>query len=221
MTKNMSNFDEVSMEAVSLLGSQKPSGINFVIITKDNDTELYHINPRFQQPCYGELTKYEDPHGEEDGWCNKYRPQDLFFPFPEGHTPVRVMALFYLEEGKDYSNFSLEESVWAAGFNKPRILSKKDTDKDWKLGNLPSGVYVIDTLCEGICATTFVHFLRTLRNNYSGLLDNMIKRYTPSNIFDYRDVVGTYDKTCLYYRGGQEEMFEDKHTTEQEMTFHE
>jgi hypothetical protein len=214
MTENMLVLEDVTKVAYNLFKNVKAFDINFIIITKDTQGR-YHINPRFLQPCYGEMTKYEDPHGEQ-GWCNKYRPQDLYFPFPRYQKPVKVIASFsfdeYTKEG--LKSVNLLESCWKAGFNNPHIRYGFDD-----VGVLPSEMYFVETMCQGICATTLVHFFRQLRHYWDSNLPRMLESYKPFEVFDYRDIVGSYDQTCLYYRGGQEDMFQEKHSKE-EMCFH-
>lgn len=103
------------------------------ILTMDGDKHYIRQN----QPCYGELRKYESTHKGECTQPLNPKPTDLRFPFPEG-TPTGLVVPFhsYFEalypalangEANDlFETMFSVESPWARGFGKEVSFVKKN-----------------------------------------------------------------------------------------------
>jgi hypothetical protein len=133
------------------------AGRSFLIIT-DGDKE--HI--RNNQPCYGELRKYESTHPGECTQSIDIRPGDLRAPFPAG-TPTG----FYFDfsprttsgkrderSNKLFEAFFNEESPWFAGFKD--YLFERDNN------NIIIGVHLPRA---DVDPTVLVNLLRNVRTN--------------------------------------------------------
>lgn len=64
------------------------TGLAFTIVMR-NKAGLLEVYERVNQPCYGELRKYTETHGEDCTRPGDRRPGDLCDPFPEG-TPEAI-----------------------------------------------------------------------------------------------------------------------------------
>jgi hypothetical protein len=103
------------------------------VLTIDDDKHYIRQN----QPCYGELRKYESTHRGDCTQPANPKPTDLHHPFPEG-TPTGLVVPFhsYLEtlypelaEGEANDLFETMYSVdspWARGFGKEVSFVKKN-----------------------------------------------------------------------------------------------
>lgn len=112
--------------------AQKLQGISY-ILTMNGDQHYIRQN----QPCYGELRKYEKTHKGECTQPKNPKPGDLRNPFPEGTPTQLVVPLNYnfpslYPEPSDGEVNSLFETIfshdspWAKGFGKDISFVKKN-----------------------------------------------------------------------------------------------
>lgn len=128
----MSKKNEFEVGIVPEERAQDLKSIAYVL-TMDGDRHYIRQN----QPCYGELRKYESTHKGDCTQPLNPKPSDLKFPFPEG-TPTGLVVPFHsyfeqlyptLSEGE--ANDLMEtmfsvESPWARGFGKGVTFVKKN-----------------------------------------------------------------------------------------------
>jgi len=102
------------------------SGYNYGFVTKHRETGDYYISTRTNMPCLGEFAWYKANHGEKWGYPNHYRPNDLWYPFPdpELHKPVaafcRIKSLS-LEKLVELLTSNLQNNIWKAGLDRPKV----------------------------------------------------------------------------------------------------
>lgn len=96
------------------------------------------LAPRDMLPCWGELRKYKETHGEKYTLKDDYRPNDLYQPFPEG-VPVAVsFRRDQFPASDEIIKEVIKEGPWASVVlrDKFEIDSKTMTisSKDFKVG---------------------------------------------------------------------------------------
>lgn len=149
-------------------------GRSFVIVTEDEKKGIeYH--PRQNQPCWGELRKYEKSHPTRCTQPSVHKPGDLHAPFPDGKPiglAIGVSNQWYsyrLRLCKDHLEFLLgEDSIHKHGIGKTEVLYD---DKGY-----PDAIY-FDGL--NVDPTILVNFLRTMSSSYE---TDTIKSYMDAGL---------------------------------------
>ena len=101
--------------------SRRNDDVDYALVMKVGEGYSFHY--RLGQPCYGELRKYQLTHGTLCTRPESEKPDDLFWPFPEG-VPYAVAVPFYNSKRSDSRDNYLRalvnaDSPWISGFGSP------------------------------------------------------------------------------------------------------
>lgn len=225
------NFNNVEMwlrTKTNSFGVHKPdnTSINYFFITRrkflsegSKEKVMYDVNFRFNQPCVGgEFTRYYEIHGEIAD-CNRYRPGDLYQPFPHDGDPVAVYwplkALDNADQIPEINSWisNPEENVWlkAGGLKNPKVIGTKTTP-------------LFKTETKGVDGTLMVNFIKMLYGRPTSSLKNSkdfleglcikSKRFNNANPVRFLPDAD-YEATGVYARGGVNYVWEDSYADDQ------
>ena len=132
--------------------AQTLSGISYIIYTTEGEF------PRQNQPCYGELRKYEKTHKGECTQPGNHKPGDLHSPFPDG-TPIGLVVPFpritkTVKTDRVFRAMFSKDSPWYIGFKDVSFFNITDSDR--------IGGVIIDNM--EIDPTVLVNALKTLQS---------------------------------------------------------
>ncbi|QIG69858.1 hypothetical protein F67_I3_11_032 [Rhizobium phage RHph_I3_11] len=128
------------------------------ILTMDDDRHFIREN----QPCYGELRKYESTHKGECTQPNNPKPGDLKKPFPEG-TPTSLIVPFgqYFREYFNSDPSEKTDTVFKALFSEDSPWVK-GFGENWEFVKKGNYIYGVKFNTEKVDTTILVNSFKTM-----------------------------------------------------------
>lgn len=155
--RQLHEFNEERAEGISFaIAMRQLSGPAYDYDTGDTDVGEIRVYERVQQPCYGELRKYKETHGDGCTKPESKRPSDLFWPFPFGTPEALAIGLPEWRGAKGhrpmFDYLFSNESPFRTGF-----ISAENIE--WSKGS--AGLVLLDTEFD---PTVLINLLKYLQD---------------------------------------------------------